>query len=208
MVRIKILIILSIFMLNFIGCDSDDNITGNNVTNIVGTGDVVSKTLDLPPFNSVTNLGVFAVNITKGSPQNVVLRAQQNILDVVTYEVENEELQLSFQENVSVTTSEEITADITIEAINRVTCIGVGNFNISGSKQSNLYIDITGAGNVDSYNLEVDTCYVTISGVGNCRVRANNLLNVTITGVGNLYYKGNPIIYQSITSLGRIFDVN
>jgi hypothetical protein len=208
MQRSIVLIIFITLMLNFAGCDSDDNVTDNDDNNIVGTGDVVSKTVNLPPFHSIINTAIFEVSITKGSPQKVVLKAQQNILDVMTYEVNDQKLTLGFEENISVTTSKEVEAEITVAEINNISSFGAGNFELSGTKQNELNISITGAGNVEAYNLEVDSCYITITGVGNSKVRVNNLLDVTISGVGNVYYKGNPIIISNTTGTGRIIDDN
>ena len=165
-------------------------------------------TVSLPTFHSITNTATFDINVTKGSPQRVVLRAQQNILNVMTYTVVNGELILGFQDNVNVTTSEEVSADITVAEINNATIVGAGKFTLNGAQQNRLGFYITGVGNVESYNLAVDTCNIVITGVGNCRVRVNSLLNVTITGVGNVYYKGNPTIISTITGTGSIINDN
>lgn len=202
------LIILIALMFNFLGCNSNDDVTSSNVIQVVGTGPVVSQTVNLPTFHSITNKAIFEVNVTKGSPQTVVLRAQQNILDVTTYEVVNGVLTLGFQENVNVTTSEEVAANITVAEINRTAIVGAGKFELSGAQQNKLYIDITGAGNVKAYNLAVDTCHIVITGVGNCEVRVNNLLDVIITGVGTVFYKGYPTIISIITGIGSIVDDN
>lgn len=195
----------------FTACDNDNNITNNNNNNtvtVIGTGNVVSDTVSLAAFHSVRNLASFDIEITKGSPQQVILKAQQNILDVVTYQVNNGELNLGIQNNVSIQTSKGLKAEITIPEISRVGIIGAGDFNLSGGHEDVLYIDITGAGNVMAYNLDVDTCYITTTGVGNCFVKVNNLLNVTITGVGSVYFRGNPSINSTITGVGSLIDDN
>jgi hypothetical protein len=202
-------IIIIIFLIGFIACDNDNNITNNNNSNtvtVIGTGNVVSDTVTLAAFHSVRNLVSFDIDITKGSPQQVILKAQQNILDVVTYQVNNNELNLGIQNNVSIQTSLGLKAEIIIPEITRVGIIGAGDFNLSGGQEDVLYIDITGAGNVMAYNLDVDTCYITTTGVGNCYVKVNNLLNITITGVGNVYYKGSPSIHSTITGVGSVID--
>lgn len=208
MAKYTILLILIAFIFNNLGCDSDNNLTGSNKIQVVGTGPVDSMTVSLPTFHSIINTATFDINVTKGIPQSVVLRAQQNILNVMTYTVVNGVLTLGFQDNVNVTTSEEVSANITVAEINRTAIIGAGNFVLSGAQQNKLDIDITGAGNVEAYNLAVDTCNIVITGVGNSKVRVNNLLNVTITGVGNVYYKGNPTIISTITGTGRVINDN
>ena len=204
-------IIVIIFLIGFTSCDNDNNITNNNNNNtvtVIGTGNVVSDTITLAAFHSVSNLASFDIKITKGSPQQVILKAQQNILDVVTYQVNNGQLDLGIQNNVNIQTSQGLKAEIIIPEISRVGIIGAGDFDLSGGHEDVLYIDITGAGNVMAYNLNVDTCYITTTGVGNCFVKVNNLLSITITGVGSIYYKGSPSINQIITGVGSVIDDN
>jgi hypothetical protein len=201
-------IIIMVFLFILTACDDDNNTVNNNTKTIVGTGSVVSDTISLVAFNSVKNLASFNVQITKGSPQQVVLKAQQNILDVVTYQVNAEELLLGLQNNVNIQTPYGLNAEITIPEISRVGIIGAGDFDLTGAPQSILYIDIIGTGNIRAYNLTVDTCYITTTGVGDCYVRVNNLLNVLISGVGHVYYKGNPSIISNITGVGSIVDDN
>ncbi len=189
-------------------CDSDKKIIGNDKTTVIGSGPIVSKTVDLPAFQSIVNIAMTRISVTKGSPQKVVLKAQQNILDVLRYEVEAGKLTLDFGENINVKTSEEIEADITVAAISDINSIGVGNFTLTGARQNRIIFNLTGTGNVDAYALPVDTCAITITGTGNCRVRVNELLVVTLTGTGNVYYKGNPSIISSVTGTGRIINDN
>jgi len=201
-------IILILFLI-FTACDSKDKgVTSNNTVTVVGTGNVVSDTISVAAFHTVKNLASFDVEITKGSPQQVILKAQQNILDVVTYQVTNGELILGKQSNVNIQTSLGLKAEITIPEITRVGIIGAGDFDLGGGHEDVLYIDIVGVGNVMAYNLDVDTCYIALTGVGDCRVMVNNLLDVTISGVGDVYYKGNPTIHSNITGVGSIIDDN
>jgi len=197
------LLISAFLILCLMGCEEDN-------TNIVvtGTGDIVSKTVDISSFNSIKLVGTANVYISTGDTQKVVLKAQQEILDVMTYEVSNEELTLSFEKDVSIHTSKEIKVEITIPEIDKITLVGTGNFELSGEKQDELIIDLIGTGNVKAYNLEVDTCNITISGVGNCEVRVNNSLNVTLSGVGFVYYKGNPTVQSNISGVGNVIDDN
>ncbi|MEJ2636087.1 MAG: DUF2807 domain-containing protein [Calditrichia bacterium] len=189
-------------------CDSDNKIISNDKTMVIGSGPIVLKTVDPPAFQSIVNIAMTRVSVTKGSPQKVVLKAQQNVLDVLRCEVEAGKLTLDFGENINVKTSEEIEADITVAAISDINSIGVGNFTMTGAKQSRIIFNLTGTGNVDAYALPVDTCTITITGTGNCRIRVNELLVVTLTGTGNVYYKGNPSIISSVTGTGRIINDN
>ena len=201
----SILLILSFYIIVlFNGCEKEDNGTNN----ITGVGDVVTETLDLSSFQSIKNTGVANIYVTVGDTQSVVLKAQQNIIDVITYEVNNSTLEIGIQENTSINESKGIVFEITIPEIDKIELIGVGDFELSGDSQDELYIFLIGVGTVRAYDLEVDVCHITSTGVGNCQVRVNNTLNVTITGVGSVYYKGNPTINSTITGLGKLVDAN
>ncbi len=201
----SILLILSFYIIVlFNGCEKEDNGTNN----ITGVGDVVTETLDLSSFQSIKNTGVANIYVTVGDTQSVVLKAQQNIIDVITYEVNNSTLEIGIQNNTSINESKGIVFEITIPEIDKIELIGVGDFELSGDSQDELYIILTGVGTVRAYDLEVNVCHITSTGVGNCQVRVNNTLNVTITGVGSVYYKGNPTINSTITGLGKLVDAN
>jgi len=188
----------------FNGCEKDNDDTNN----ITGIGDIVTDTLDLSSFHSIKNTGVANIYVTIGDTQSVVLKAQQNIIDVLTYDVNSSELEIGVKENTSIRESKGIVFEITIPEIEKIELVGVGDFELSGDSQDELYIFLIGVGTVRAYNLEVDVCHITSTGVGNCQVRVNNTLNVTITGVGSVYYKGDPTINSTITGLGKLVDAN
>jgi hypothetical protein len=189
------------------GCE--DNVGGDNdQRKVVGTGPSVTKTLTLDEFSKIENTGVANIHIAQGSLQSVILKAQQNIIDVMTIGVINDVLKIGVEKNVSLENAQEIRFDITIPEIVSVSLTGVGDYILSGDYQEELTIIMTGVGNVRAFDLEVGTCTITSTGVGNCEVWVKNSLIVTITGVGSVYYKGNPTIAQSVTGLGSLVDAN
>jgi hypothetical protein len=201
----KFSILVAILFLLTAGCEDNDN---KNNKNIVGEGPIVSKTLELSSFDKIANEGVADFNITIGSPQSVVLKAQQNIIDVMTYEVRSGTLEVGLEEGVSIENHEEIRFDITIPSITQIALTGVGDFILSGPDQDELIINFTGVGNVKAFEMKVGSCTITSTGVGNCEVYVLNDLNVTITGIGSVYYKGTPTISSEITGLGQLIDAN
>jgi hypothetical protein len=198
-------IVAALFILIAAGCEEDE---GNNEKRIVGTGPIVTKNLDFSSFNKIENTGVADFYITIGSTQSVALKAQQNIIDVMTYEVIDQTLKVGLEENVTIENHDEIRFDITIPSITKIDLTGVGDFELSGDDQGELTITLTGVGNVKAYEMKVDTCNITFTGVGNCEVYVSNELNVTIAGVGKVYYKGNPTINLTITGLGQLINAN
>lgn len=202
---LKLLLAVSVIFL-FTLCDSEDDPNPNN--KVTGIGPVVTKTLNLPPFSKIENTGVANFYVTIGDPQAVVLKAQQNIIDVMTYEVINGTLFVGIEKNTSIENAEEIRFEITINEISDIKLVGVGNFELSGDFQDELSISLTGVGNVEAYGLEVGNCMIVSTGVGDCKVMVRDELNVTITGIGTVYYKGNPTVSQSVSGMGNLINAN
>jgi len=202
--KLNIILLIS-FSALLISCEAINDI---NDRTIVGEGPVVAETLDLDSFSKIANSGVANFYITIGSPQSVILKAQQNIIDVMTYEVKGQTLDIGLEKNVSIENHEEIRFEITIPTISEIELTGVGDFYLSGDDQDELTINFTGVGNVESFDMKVGSCYITLTGVGNCEVYVTDVLDVTITGVGNVYYKGTPAITSSITGLGQLINSN
>lgn len=189
------------------GCE--DNDPDDNNRNVVGTGPLVSKTFTLDDFSKIENLGVADIYVTLGNPQSVVLKAQQNIIDVMTIGVVGDELEIGLEKGISIDKADTIRFDIRVPEITSITLTGVGEYVLSGDFQEELEIILTGVGNVSAFDLEVGTCSITITGVGNCEVFVKDRLNATITGVGNIYWKGHPDdMIISITGIGNLIDAN
>jgi len=189
-----------------ISCElNDDQYPDNNIT---GTGPVVSKTLNLQSFDRILHHGVADFYITLGSPQSVVLKTHQNIIDVMTIEVKNNTLVVGLEENTSIEQADEIRFDITVAELNDIKLIGVGYFELSGDFQDELVISLVGVGNINAYDLEVGNCTIVSTGVGDCKVLVRDELDVSILGVGSVYYKGEPTISQNVTGVGQLINDN
>jgi hypothetical protein len=189
------------YRISYNGSDSGKNVTGS--------GDLVQKTISLADFNKLELSGEATINISKGATQQVKITAQQNILDIMKYSVENNTLNIGFKDNISVDSNKGITIDITTpQAMQNVNINGAGKLNISGDKQESFSTNIMGAGAVDAYNLEVSKFTVNISGAGSCKTKVSDELNVVISGAGSVVYKGNPKVNKTISGIGVVSDGN
>jgi hypothetical protein len=203
---VLIVIVAGLLLLVPTGCEDTD--PGGDNRNIVGSGPVVTKTLSLDTFSKIENTGVADIHVTVGEPQSVVLKAQQNIIDVMTIGVLGDVLEIGLQSNVSIEKADTIMFDITIPELSSVSLTGVGDYFLSGDYRDAFTIRISGVGNVKAFGLEVGTCNIIITGVGDCEVNVRDVLNVDITGVGNVHYKGQPSISSSISGIGALIDAN
>lgn len=171
---------------------------------VIGYGDIESEMIEASDFSGVSVTGTCEVDITIGDSWSVEFHAQPQILEVMTANVRSGILKIGFDPDYNVKTSAEISATIIVPALDFVSITGAGNFNISGEKQSRLDIDITGAGDIDAFDMEVDDCNININGTGNCNVKVNNMLDVHISGVGNVFYMGQPELTTDISGVGNV----
>ena len=197
--KIIAMIIVSGFLLT--SCDWHSNQT------IVGTGDLVSMEVELPEFEGVSVTGTCNVDIVTGETQAVEFHAQQEVLNVLRYEVIDHILHIGFKPDYTVNTSKEISASIVIPNVSFASITGAGDFSLEGAKQEVLDIHITGTGNVSAFDMEVNDCTIRISGAGNCDVNVIESLDVLISGVGMVFYLGQPALTSNISGVGNISPV-
>ncbi len=198
------IIIAQVLLLTF-SCE-DENI--HNKIKVIGTGPEVTKSLDLASFDKIENTGVADFEIVIGGEQSVAIKAQQNIIDVMNWDVNNGCLIVGVDKFVSIEKDADIVFEITLPKITEITLTGVGNFNLSGADQDILNISLTGVGNINAYGMKVKNCNINLTGVGDCKVLVTDNLDVTITGVGYVYYKGTPDLSSIITGVGGLINDN
>ena len=175
---------------------------------VVGTGPVVTSTIDVENFDKVQSTGIANVNIIESGSQVVNFSAQSEILEVMTYEVDQGTLILGFEENVNIKTSKDITIDIEIPRIEAIFTEGTGDWHISGSLQEELIIDVSGTGDVHAYDQPLTNCDIYATGTGSAWIYVENQLDVDLTGTGNVHYKGRPIINADISGTGKVISGN
>ena len=209
-----------------LSCINNDNDFPHDNNCLAGLGTIDSETRIVADFHSISSTIVADILLTQGPQEDIIIEAQQNILQVLKTEVVNGELRLSTNQCVDIV--QRIKVYITIPDIKNLTLTGVGDiiaqndFNLTGlnvvltgvgdiilkGATSTLDILLTGVGNVKSFDLHADICEVTLTGVGDVEVFVKDELKVTLTGVGKVYYKGNPSITATVTGSGSVVDAN
>lgn len=164
--------------------------------------------VNVPPFSGVSVTGHCNVDIQIGDTQQVEFRAQSQILDVLTFEVIHDILEIGFKPGYNVRNSKEISAHIVIPSLFYVAVTGAGDYHLEGARQDLLDIYISGSGNVEAFDMEVEDCMVMISGASQCELNVINSLEVQISGVGNIFYMGHPSLISDISGVGQVTAVN
>jgi hypothetical protein len=202
--------IISVILFSFLffaGCslDIDD---GSRV--VKGEGPIVSKEFFLDSIESVIHIGVGETRITHGPVQKVFIRAQQNILDLISAQAEDDDFAWGFMEKISL---DPATDSIIVEVqmtrdLERVRLIGIGDISVTLPAQETLNIDLSGYGNIKCYGITLGNAVIDLSGLGSCQVMVADTLFGILSGQGNVYYKGDPVNLMAITGNGNILDDN
>ncbi|MBE0646605.1 MAG: DUF2807 domain-containing protein [Bacteroidales bacterium] len=216
---------------------------------VKGKGEVVSQTRDVTGFTGISLAIDATIYFSPDSNYYLEIMAQQNMLDILETDIgSNNSLTIKYKDGVVVGNHEPIKIFIAGPAIQSLTISGAGDIlvdtpwlnalktiSISGSGNvsvteldgDELFVNISGAGNVEAtfgsvnyqeikisgsgnvelVGVESDTTFVNISGAGNVTAWVTKLLDVTISGSGNVSYKGDPVINTHISGSGSVIKL-
>ncbi len=86
----------------------------------------------------------------------------------------------------------------------RLDISGSGDLEMTGGAHL-LDMYLSGSGDFQGRNFNVDNCEIDVTGSGNAEVYVSDSLDVRITGSGDVYYWGNPgFVSQWITGSGNL----
>lgn len=174
-----------------------------------GSGIIKEQKKELKVFSKINVKGHFNVILTCQKSQQVVVKADDNIIDLITAEVQDDTLLVESKSSYS--TTQPPTLLLSVLDMHSVVTSGSGTFSlnnvdtekldieISGSmdltadgKVKNGKIEIAGSSNVHASDLKMENASVKISGSGDVDVFATEQVDATIFGSGNILYSGNP----------------
>lgn len=196
---------------------------------INGEGSLVKQPIDLDGFTAI-GLGLQAdVYLTQGDDYRVEIEAQQNIIDALEKEVENDQWNIGFGNNVRVRNYKKATIWITMPTLSGVAIGGSGNITgetpfknmgdlkiaIGGSGDIKLAgdakdvkLNIAGSGTIKAEDLKVANVKINIAGSGKTYIHVDDGdMNVSIAGSGKVFYKGSARIKTSIAGSGSVSSI-
>jgi hypothetical protein len=190
---------------------------------VTGKGAVISQERDLGSFNHVFSAIGADINIYQSDESKVVITMQENLFSYLETNVKESILGLSFGTTM-VRATEPITIDIYTPTFKKFSLSGAGDVYsempaeeilISGAGRlefkgqgTKVAINVSGAADINLYEMPVDEAQVRVSGSGNVWLQAEEKLDITISGSAKIYYKGQPVISTNITGLGEVVNQN
>ncbi len=188
-----------------------------------GSGVAATQARDVAAFDSVELAGSNNVVIRVGEEQSVVVKADDNLLDRVTTEVQSGNLVIANTPG-SFTTKSPMSVEVAVPTLNALTLGGSGNIvvddiqadslevtlpgsgTLTGSgAATRLDVTVSGSGTVQFTRLVANDVRAVVSGSGSIVVTATETLDASVPGSGAILYAGNPQdVTQSVTGSGAI----
>ncbi|UCC81164.1 MAG: DUF2807 domain-containing protein [Candidatus Zixiibacteriota bacterium] len=205
-------------------CSDNHNVNAPSHT-IYGSGDLVSESRPLPHFNSIVVNTVAYVGITRGDGQEVVVTADDNIVEYISTRVSDGALYISVYGGVSLS-DYTLEFDITVTDLEAVIVNSVATIEGNGSFDCDyLVFEMNSVGNINvdinavevySINNSVGTIELSgaasrhnaaVSSVGSNRAYdlETDTTFVVVSSVGNAYVKANAYLHATINSIGSIY---
>lgn len=218
---------LSFICLSLLFTTSCIDDTGNNglFDCVHGEGDVVTEELVIGDFKGLKLRGTSKVFLTQGSPLQVTVTGQPNIIDNIETDIQNEVWEIEFEDCIRDYTR--LTFHITMPEIEHLKVSGSGDIigendfevdildlNIDGSGSINVNVvdatlvdaDISGSGKIwlAGFSNKLDG---KISGSGDLKafdLETNNA-QIKITGSGDAEVRVNDELDVEITGSGDVY---
>ena len=188
-----------------------------------GSGVPATQARDVATFKSVELAGSNNVVVRVGEKQSVVVRADDNLLDRVTTEVQSGKLVIANTPG-SFTTESPMIVEVTVPTLDALTLTGSGNIVVDGieaerfevslpgngtltgsGSAARLDVTVGGSGTVQFTRLVADAVRALVSGSGSIFVTATESIDASVSGSGAIIYTGNPpSVTRSVTGSGAI----
>lgn len=173
-------------------------VTASACTAIVGSGNSATESRDISDFSAVELNGIGTLNITQGNDYAVQVTADDNILPVLTTELDGEVLRIGVEDNTTITPRTDVIFDVTMPRVERIRLSGAGGIVVTGIEQDAMEISLSGAGSMTVTDVTVDDLTLTLSGAGDMRATGQaDTQNITVSGAGG--FNGSELQGNDVT---------
>lgn len=173
------LVMLGIFLVTtaFVAC-------GNSIK---GSGVIVTEVRETASFTSVSVSSAIKLVLTQGTPYEVMVKADDNLLPYVLTQVSGNTLKIGVEPMTSLRGYKEIVVYVTAPTFEKISCSGAAEVEATGMlADESLAIKCSGAGSV-RLKLETASLEVNASGASDVRLEGNTrFLKADISGASDM----------------------
>ena len=152
--------------------------TAKDKPKIEGSGNVVTKEVNVQPFDELSVNGVFSVLLTQGNKEGVKIEAEDNLQELFEVKNEGNKLTISMKKDVNINTKKKMKVYISFKKLKNMSLKTVGNVSAEQSLSfDDLKLDNKSVGNVD-LKLTAQTLSIDNKSVGNVKLqgKANDVV--------------------------------
>lgn len=159
---------------------------------VIGSGEIVTQTIDVSGFQRVTLEGFGDVFIEQGQTESLSVETDENILPLLDIHVKGGELSLGTKNGVDVNPSESITYTLTVQDLDAITLSGSGTFHAGSIKSGTFGVSVSGSGDINVSSLAADTLSIELNGSGNIAIEDISVKTVdtSLQGSGDIHLEG------------------
>lgn len=153
---------------------------------VIGSGKSITEERPIEGVDSVVLAFVGDLRITQGDEEKLVITADDNVMPLITTEVNDGVLTIGSKSTLGLQATTELRYDLTVRDLRSVRLAGAGNLGMDGFQTDDLALAITGAGSMSAQNLDVSNLDVALNGLGSLEVSGEaDRQEVGLTGSGD-----------------------
>ena len=168
-------------------------VTGAGCGNYLGSGNSATTTRTVGSFTGIEVGGLMKATVTIGAQQPITLKGDDNLLPLITTEVEGGILKIDVRDGDNVLPNLPLTLDISTPTLTAVTVSGAGSLTASNvGSQSKMDIRGSGGSTITLNGLTTSTVTLDLSG-GSTATLTGSASNLNSTQSGTLNAKDFPV---------------
>lgn len=194
---------------------------------INGSGMLAEKLIDLGanPVKTIMLNCTGNLYVSRGSCNALIIIADDNLLDLLSPNLQEDSLTLGLRSNSSIKTRNHIMYRLTLKSdpnhlilsgtgniriktldIPKFTCEinGTGDVTVGNGSIDHQVIKVSGTGDYKGSDVKANHSYVAISGSGDVKIKTTHNLFVKIIGSGDCFEYGNPKIAKHLLGSGSV----
>jgi Putative auto-transporter adhesin, head GIN domain len=182
---------------------------GTNANPIKGNGIMAKEKRAVDPFHAIKIEGAMNVNYRRAASVQVEVIGDQNLLPIITTQVDQGILVVSAKQSYQ--TQQPITIELSSPHLTAATLQGAGELVLKDVSETSLHLELQGSGNVNveggveqlsvhtkgsgdvnAKALESIHADLQVKGSGNIITTVKKSLTASVVGSGNITYFGHP----------------
>jgi hypothetical protein len=157
------------------------------INTVIGSGKVVQETRSVSGFNQIEMAISGDTYIQQGDNESLTIEGEDNILPLVTTNVQGGRLVIGSKPGTSFSTRRTLVFHITVKDLRRLEISGSGKFIVGQVQSNDMSLQISGSGKIGFDQLTAQSLTANINGSGTIQVSGGNVArqSIEIPGSGN-----------------------